>query len=332
VSAEVVAVLAQGTEHLKGEAEPLSSEVATHPVMKVIAGTMWQQELAARGVPVTMSALPEGIPAKLSLADFKSFGDAVAVDLVRPYQSLEHIKPVSSARIESCKPKLTFRCLFTAYLMAYFSGNFVDRNGGTYAKPKLGMTISNETISEVVSIFLEAVFDYSIIDGTSGTAPIVYAEDTSTSPSKPKWLTKDSNAPTLAEVAIGIGAVDQNNANLPLLRNVIENAKDGTMDAKRLCVVRMLGGAAGDAAQPVTGMIVRALGGANLGVSLGLGALGKFSVGDNDTLMKLVDTIVENVPRRSTEIAIENALYGKPFTPGALEWVLEIASWLTGCK
>jgi hypothetical protein len=200
---------------------------------------------------------------------------------------------------------------------------------------------------------LEALFDYSIIDGTAGTVPILYVmeaekptpESQSTTPdadkkSEPrpaakevnvKWLTKDGKRPTLIDIVVAMGAVTGDPPR-PDLKNVVELAGKETMDAKRLCVVRMIGGAAGDAAQPVTGMIVRAFGGANLGVSFGLGALGKFSLGDNETLTKLVDTVVENVPRRATEMAIANALYGPGAVSGSLGDTVMIAEWLAGCQ
>jgi hypothetical protein len=281
-----------------------------------------------------MRGLPVSIPEKLSLKDFQDFGDSVSTALVRPYQSIGGVPTADKGKAFGCNPadkKMTMQCLLMTYMMAYFNGNFVDRNGGTYSKPKLGFTISNETIAGSVSVFLEALFDYSIIDGKVGAAPIVYIED-GPAPTKPKWLTKGNNAPTLAGIATGIGAVDPSNSNLPLLEKVVENVKAGRMDAGRLCVVRFLGGAAGDAAQPITGAVVRALGGANIGVSFGLGALGKFSLGDNDTLTKLVDTVVEFLPRRSTELAAMNVLYGVIPDSGALRQALDVAALVPGCR
>lgn len=335
VGAGAVDVLAsKGTKHLRGEETPLPSEVAVLPVMKVIAGTMWQQTVASRGVKVSAGSVPDTMPKKLSLADFRRFGDAVAANLVRPYQDVGGVQTSSLGGAGDCKDKkITLRCLYTAYMIAYFNGSFVDRNGGVYSKPKASLTITNETISSVVAIFLEALFDYSIIDGVGGKAPIVYIEDKTSTPSRAKWLIKGDKAPTLVEVAIGLKAYDPSNPNIPVMENVFEDASKGGMDAKRLCIVRMLGGAAGDAAQPVTGVIVRAFGGANLGFSFGLGALGKVSFGDNETLAKLVDTVVENFSRRSTEIAMENILYGSgPPKSEALKAALEIAGWVSDCK
>jgi len=324
---------------LANDPAPVPGELAQLPLTRVIVGSMYRQAVH-RAVHVyglsaaDASRVPLNIPEKLSFKDFRDFSDGVSRTLVRPYQSTPAAEEAGGAeKLKLCRGKrITLECLFAAYMTAYFNGEFVDRNGGTYSKPKIGMTITNETITSAVAILLEALFDFSIIDATNFNAPIIYDIDAA-KPSEAVWLTKANKRPTLVDVAVALQLADP--PTKPFTR-IIEKKDAKTLDGQRLCVVRLLGGAAGDAAQPLTGMIVRALGGGNLGVSFGLGALGKFSFGDNETLTKLIDTVVENFPRRLTEATVSDYLYGKaaddPSTSDVVKAALAIASMIGSCK
>jgi len=192
------------------------------------------------------------------------------------------------------------------------------------------MTISNEVISSVVTILLHAVADFSLVGNKDIKAPIVYRIKNNSA----EWITKDNKQPTFVDVAIGLKLWDPKKPEEKvefLLEPVSKDGKDG-MDESRICVSRYLGGAAGDAAQPLTGSIVRALGGANLGFTFGLGALGKFSFGDNETLTKLIDAFVQTLATRVTGTAVEHVLYGPPPTDPELQALVDLAKWVSKCK
>lgn len=471
VQLPVIAALQQkGTANLLPDATPLPPDIAKLRLTKVIVGAALDEALTTHGLKAALSskglpgdvASPKDIPTKLSLRDFLEFGEALSGSLVAPYQRVGATSSAGgsaqtvaarndanaerAAKIQTCKDtkKLAWECIFRAYMMAYFNGEFVDRNGGSYSKPKLGLTITNETITAAAAIFLEALFDVAVIDG-GVRAPIVYSDDafvstpkdlvatrrqgsghfsapatysyvvtaknangetlqstevavqvlaltdsvalawskasgatgyniyrstiagTYNSPAllatvpgvqfidsgnatavgappstnttgKVLWVTKASKMPTLAELAKGMqlftptGDPGSTTSAIPLVIERTSSKSPSNIDAPRLCVVRLLGGSAGDAAQPLTGMIVRALGGANLGFTFGLGALGKLSFGDNDTLTKLIDTIVENFARRLTELSVEHVLYGASTPPPALKGALGLAESLESCK
>jgi hypothetical protein len=431
-----------GPELLSWDETPLPDEVKKLRVTKVITAAAIQQSHASRCHPMSAAAFPKSVPDTLSAKDFIDFGEAASRSFVSPYQS--SASPASKARAKKfdiCNKndkKLTWECLFGGYMMAYYNGNFIDRNGGTYSKPKIGLTITNETITAAAAILLEALFDFSLIDAPDVKTPIVYTTTFLTAPlgasatswptgkgnfnpagqyayvvtaknahgetvnsaevqvdvaatdvvalswnpvagatsyniyrtrtpgtySSPAllastsftsyrdggtatgagdtpakntaqdgitWITKDGRTPTLATLAIELGVFDPKSPqNVGYL---FVGADNRTMDAKRLCVARLLGGWAGDTAQPLTGVIMRALGGANLGVTFGLGGLGKFSFGDNETLTKLVDTIVENFPRRLTEMTVEHVLYGDAAEAAPpVKASLAVADLLTDCK
>jgi len=187
------------------------------------------------------------------------------------------------------------------YITAYYNGKFVDRTGGVSSKPKLGLTITNETITALENVFLESLWDWAIIGGGFNT-PIVYDGDDG----NPKFLTAEARVPTLWTTLKDTGMA------LPIdriIERVVDEDTNPGISKSELCVIRNVSGLAGDGGQATTGMIVRAFGGANIGFTLGLDALGKLSLGDNDTLTKVVDTWTESTARRATEVAVCQLFY-----------------------
>ena len=232
----------------------------------------------------------------LSLRNFQDFISVLHKVALSPYTS-EGSKAIS--KLDS--NLLTWEGLFQKYLAAYYNGKFVDRTGGLSSKPKLGLTITNETITALELIFLESLWDWAIIGGGL-SVPILYEGD----PNNPNFLTAEARVPTLWTTLKDFGMA------LPvkkIIERPVEEDVNPGISKSELCAIRKVSGLAGDAAQGITGIIVRALGGANIGFTLGLGALGKFSLGDNDTLTKVVDTWTENTGRRATEFGVAPLLY-----------------------
>lgn len=288
------------------QAGPLPQAIAREKVTQVLVGKMYKQHLALNNVSAALSdeALKDiNIPETLSFDDFLSFKKTLLSDLIKPFQETNFLENNDLSLVGE---DINWASIYSAYFMAYYAGNFVDRNGGQYTKPKIGLTISNEVISNVAIIFLEATIDYSLVNASGINAPIVYLGDVT----KPKWVTAGNRQPTFVEFAKGLKLWPEPQDSKPKPQLIVQ-ADEKTIDAPRLCVARYVGGISGDVAQPLSGMIVRTIGGANLGVTFGLGALGKFSFGDNDTLTKLIDSFVETLSKRLTEITVEHALYGE---------------------
>lgn len=71
-------------------------------------------------------------------------------------------------------------------------------------------------------------------------------------------------------------------------------------------------------------------------MTLGLGSSGEFLFAENDGLTKLIQTVVEDLPRRTSGTAVEHHLYGEPVDrapmPPILHAVLRVTSRLGSCK
>jgi len=439
--ARALAALKNGTQHLAFDDSPLPEEVKSLNVTKVIVRSAMEQSFRTNCRTVSAAALPSA-PTSLSVRDFRDFGEAAAKSLVSPYQSVSDdatkLRASKAGRCKKGASKLWWECIFGSYMVAYYNGKFVDRNGGIQSKPKLGMTVSNEVITAATKVLLDAMFDFTSIDAPFVRAPIVYTNvllpiptsltamtwatgkgsfankgtygyvvsatngngeslpsvevqasvnvtdtvafswasvpgatsynlyrtanpgsytsptlvtsttapnytdvgKTPTSGSPPAtntaissvtWFTKDANTPTLATLAISVGLFDPKAPKD--INRILMKSDPTTMDAPRVCVARLIGGWSGDAAQPLVGTIVRLVGGANLGFTFGLGALGKFSFGDNETLAKLIDAVVETFVQRLGELTTETILYGNSNNAGApLQSVLALAETLTDCQ
>jgi hypothetical protein len=260
----------QGSAIIVDFSKPLPVELAEHPVTKAILFSMQASYLSSRGHERT-GVLPD---LKLRYRDFQSFIDVLNRSTLAPYMTA----PSQGIQRQRGNP-LTWKRLFHSYLVAHFKGEYVDRRGASTSKPKLDLTVTNETITALESVFFDSLWDWKII-GKGLKVPIVYKgtdED-------PKFLI--GQEPTLWAVLKKAGL------KLPV-KHIVEkianpDAKEGISEAKH-CVIRTVSRLWGDAAQGSGGIIVRALGGANLGLPV---ILGKISIGDNDTLTKIIDTFI----------------------------------------
>ena len=271
---------------------PLPAVLAKNPITRATVVPMLESWLSAQKVRTT-DELPN---LKLSLCDYQDLISSLHKVALSPYAS-----EGSNAISKLDSNLLTWEGLFQKYLTAYYNGKFVDRTGGLSSKPKLGLTITNETITALEMIFLESLWDWAIIGGGL-SVPIIYEGDHNA----PIFLTAEKRVPTLWTTLRDCGMafpVDK------IIERAVEEDVDPGISLSELCTIRKVSGLVGDAAQGVTGIIVRAFGGANIGFTLGLGALGKFSLGDNDTLTKVVDTWTENTGRRATEVYVSHLLY-----------------------
>lgn len=282
--------------------DPLPAEVATNNITKAFVRSMQASYFSTSKTMMTTDTL-SGI--KLGKGDFTNLADALNTFVT--IRNTSNVTRVRDKNYKAMVSSLSWAELFEKYLTAYYNGNFYDRTGALSTKPKLGLTITNDAIGGLVGVFIESLADFAIL-ARGIKDPIIYEGDET----NPTFVMTNSNIPTLWTVLKNKGGT------LPI-KYVIE--KEGSGDAgiskTKLCYIRTVSGEAGSIGQGSSGMIVRAFGGANLGFSAGLGALGKFSFGDNDTLTKVVDVVTEGIGRRSTEMAIASFLYNTPL-PAAL--------------
>jgi hypothetical protein len=206
------------------------------------------------------------------------------------------------------------------YLKAYYDGKFYDRLSVAVSKPQLPnssnlvSSLSNFSVpdSEIVAaetVLLEFLMDTidptpvmgdtkCPIPGTSATASCT------PDPNDPKTTTyypgKSSDQPT----ALTVGYAKY--VQLP--------ATGCGITTKNVWILQTLASGASDEAATVGGLVANTPG----GLSIGLGIVGKISIGDNATPSDLVKTAASEVALRTTLLSSYFSLYRVNFTPVSL--------------
>jgi hypothetical protein len=200
--------------------------------------------------------------------------------------------------------KPTWEGIAYTYFVAYFSDEFVDRNGGAFGRPKLGIKITNETLVAFITVGLESIYDYAILRSEIIKNPVVWKSDEN---KKELWQTAGGKKPTLVTVTQMLQGKTVDDPTLEY-KGVVERLKKDTekgISKRKLELIRLLSGYAGDISGSLSDLIIREFGGINIGFVV----FGRFSVGDNDTLAKLIQTIIGITAHRSTESFVATYLY-----------------------
>jgi len=198
--------------------------------------------------------------------------------------------------LASTRPKLDADLM--AYLKAYYDGKFYDRMGTAITKPQLPTSLtslSNFSVPDSEIVAAETVLLEFLIDCIDPT-PVMGDK-----PDHPSGTTfypgNSSNEPT---------ALTTNFAAYVTL------PQDGCgITLKNVWVLKDLANGASDEAAAVGGLIVNTPG----GISLGLGVLGKISIGDNQTLSDLVKTAASELALRATLATSYFTLRNVTFNP-----------------
>jgi hypothetical protein len=171
---------------------------------------------------------------------------------------------------------------FVAYFEAYYNGKFVDRMSTLLDKPQISATIPDSEIVAAETVLLEFLVD--LIDPTPvmGDAPFGSLDANTTF-----YPGNSKNQPTAY-------SIDQSNA-----AKYVQIPKDHTacgITTTNAWILRDLANGASSQAAAVGGLVANTPG----GLSIGLGVLGKISVGDNQTLSVMVKTAASRIALRAT--------------------------------
>jgi hypothetical protein len=162
--------------------------------------------------------------------------------------------------------------VFKKYYAAYIRGEYIDRTGTLLSKPEIKKNISNDVLSAILSIFLDALAD------TQTRTPIIKNGD--------KYYPGES---TKVPTAITTGVIK------PLdVSTTPENCGITVPEAR---AIGFLSNLAGDKSALLGGLILQSFQDVHLTFILG----SSLSIGDNDTLATLVKSLLENVSRRAVE-------------------------------
>jgi hypothetical protein len=178
------------------------------------------------------------------------------------------------------------------YLMIYYTdqeNGFVDREGVKYTPPKINEGIGNDVIGDTLAIILEAMWD-GLLD-----MPVFVKEPG-------KWITRAGLQPTAHKLKVADEIA------------IVSPGGEG-IEEKELKAIWFLSGLAADQSKALSGAIYRLLGDLQLGVVF---IAAHLSVGDNDTLARIVDTIFKVSSKRGVEVAsykVFNKVNRKPGGP-----------------
>ena len=259
------------------------------------------QNVTSQQAELNKFQVPSSISNK-DLTDFanKLFDGQLAPNFVAP-QSAPSGAPTKSQ-------------LFSTYFDAYYQGKFYDRLGVNITKPTTSLQIPDSEIAAALTVLLEYTAD--LVDPT----PVLGNKDLDANgqpvPDTTYYPGKNANEPTALV------------AHVARYQNIAKNKCGVTEETAPL--LANLANSAADRAAAVSGLASGSWG----GFEVGLGFLGKFSVGDNQTLTTIVKTTASRVALRASLAASYWALdsigqrVGRAAPSGAAPALINAESYL----
>jgi hypothetical protein len=180
------------------------------------------------------------------------------------------------------------------YFDQYYRNKYVDRFGNKIAAPNNLHTIGDNEIAGTATVFFELIMDYAF------QTPIWFD-------SAKKSYLPGSGTAEKPPTAVG-GKLVPIPALLPS-DNDIQTQTCG-ITALKAQAIQYIAQTAGNRASAVAGTV----GGSFGGINVGLGVLGKFSLGDNKTLQALTKTALMLTFQRAGEEASYRVLYWIGYT------------------
>jgi hypothetical protein len=184
------------------------------------------------------------------------------------------------------------------YESAYLRGEFVDRFGTKWDAPKPSWQVSDDQISETLTVMLEALAD-EVFYRTPVWYELPKAKPAAAAPAdKPKgdgrlfYPGGKPNTPTF------IAVIDD-----PAQADSLQWKMDPMMEGKPICgmtelkmdALLFLSNKAGTLAAGQSGLLLGSFGGTNIGLPI---VMGKLSIGDNQTLQAMFKAVVAYIAKR----------------------------------
>jgi hypothetical protein len=194
----------------------------------------------------------------------------------------EEMKPVMSASSKiasSSTPAPKLPDTFVTYFKEYYDGKYVDRFGENIAKPTVSLTVSDQDIAGALSVLVDYIID------TVDQTPVWGTDPGDKVTSSTTFYPGEGKEPT---VLVAYGINDDTYKQLSTTSCGIDKAK-----AK---ILAELSSAAADEGGTLSGLVHGSFG----GFEVGLGFLGKFSFGDDQTLAAIVKTAGSRLSARLT--------------------------------
>jgi hypothetical protein len=281
-------------------------ELANDPVVNSLVAAVARTALQAhRGVMAAQSNRQATEAADTAIAQIGSAGTLKSSDFQTFAKSLSNtaLNPVLAPSSNALPAQSKFWSDLINYYDQYFNGKFVDRFGNTLQKPTISTTVSDNDIAGVVAVFVEL-----LVDNVVKTPVWKYSGN--------YYPGKFTSEPTVLTSGVQSSAA-----------GFVSDPTQCGMTELKAEVVNYLANSASTRASALGGLVTGSFG----GFEIGLGVLGKFSVGDNQTLQTIVKTVLGRVAARAAEQASYLVLSEIGYKDGALPADL-IAYYLDGSK
>ncbi len=263
-----------------------SNTVVQQPIYPTLAHTALIRHLVAQmKAKKDAKDIKDIQPSKITTCEIKDFLNVFSSNFGDLFSDPKRVE--GRLTMESNSGQLTQEQVLITYYKEYFDNNYVNRYGVKLAKPgvsasfsngKLNGSINNDTITGLITVFFEAVLDFN-----------------ERVPVNPKDY-DPNNQPT--------GMKDFPNL---VIKGVEDKTKPNGLDKLHWEIIHYASSATASGAQALTGLIIKSIGGTNLGF---VAAYAKISIGDNTTLNKMIDTALELTLRRDSEWTLFNTFKG----------------------
>jgi hypothetical protein len=235
-----------------------------------------------------------GPPRDLSYSDFASFASTLRQVLLETPVSNPSPEPIELYGVAVSTPDVViaqsaFNQALVYYFNQYYKNAYIDRFGTPVLGPNSLQTISDNEIAGTVTVFLELIMDYAF--------------------QTPIWIDSTNKiylpgSGTVAKPPTAVGG------KLVPIAPLLASATDAETETCGITVlkaqaIQYVAQTAGSRASALGGTV----GGSFGGISVGLGVLGKFSLGDNKTLQTLAKTALQVTVARAGEEASYRTLY-----------------------
>ncbi len=216
------------------------------------------------------------------------------------------------------------------YESKYANGEYVNRFGTKLAKPDVAKSLGTSTIVSGLLVFWESIAD-QIFENTHAWKKPAAAAGIAAAAGEAYYPGASTAKPTFVEYfEFKEGQKPAGTPpSPPVVKDMIADADAFTKDGMTLLkaeAITYLSSKAGTWAGDRSSVVVGFFGGGNLGLPV---ALGKFSIGDNETLKKMIEGTVGYIAQRATfEVAYRN-LVGFRYCPTKIKTVPQlIGDWL----
>lgn len=168
------------------------------------------------------------------------------------------------------------------YLAAYYQGDYRDIYGTKLDKPTVNMTISDKEIAAVLTVFLDYIAD------SLNLVPVLTSDKSPKDGETTFYIGGNKTMPTALKLKIAKAEF------IPETSNECEWTKENAF------LLETFANASGDEAATVSALSSQSAG----GFEIGLGFLGKISVGDNQALSTIVKTAASQTANRAALSAL----------------------------